>query len=118
MSEKTIKAISKYVRVSPYKLRPFVDVVRGYSVDRALAWLQNCEIKRVRPIIKTIFSAYSNGKNTQTDISSMQDLLIKEIRIDQGPIIKYFKPGAMGKANIQRKRLSHIQVELARKISK
>ncbi|MFA5075398.1 MAG: 50S ribosomal protein L22 [Candidatus Babeliales bacterium] len=118
MSEKTIKAKSKYIRISPYKLRPFVDVIRGYSVNRALAWLQNCEIRRVRPLIKTIFSAYSNGKNTQTDISSMEDLVIKDIRVDQGPIIRYFKPGAMGRANIQRKRLSHIQVELTKRLSK
>ena len=39
-------------------------------------------------------------------------LMIKDIRVDQGPIFRYFKPGAMGRANIQRKRFSHMSVIL------
>ena len=39
-------------------------------------------------------------------------LVIKEIRIDQGPMVKYFKPGAMGRSNVYRKRMSHIGVVL------
>ncbi len=103
MLEKSIKAKSKYIRVSPYKLRPLVDVVRGRSVAQALAWLENHAVKRVQPIIKTIASAYSNGKNMRSDVASMEDLVIKDIRVDQGPTIKYYKPGAMGRANVQRK---------------
>ena len=43
------------------------------------------------------------------------DLLYKEIRVDQGPILSYFKPGAMGRAMVQRKRLCHISVILETK---
>ncbi len=110
-----VRAKDKYIRVSPYKLRPFIDVIRGYPVDKALAWLKTCAVKRVRPIIKTLYSAYSNGKNLQSDITSMNELFIKEIKIDQGPIIKYYKPGAMGRASIQRKRLSHLNIILEKK---
>ena len=39
-----------------------------------------------------------------------QILVIKDIRVDQGPMFRYFKPGAMGRANIYRKRLSHMSV--------
>ena len=39
-----------------------------------------------------------------------RDLVIKDIRVDQGPMFRYFKPGAMGRANIYRKRLSHMSV--------
>ena len=107
-----VKAKTKYIRVSPYKLRPIIDEIRGNSVEKALSWLQNCALKRVKPIIKTIQSAYSNGINLNSDVKSMSDFVIKEIRVDQGPVIKYHKPGAMGRASIQRKRLSHLEVIL------
>ena len=110
-----VRAKDKYIRVSPYKLRPFVDVIRGYPVDKALAWLKTCAVKRARPIIKTLYSAYCNGKNLQPEITSMNELFIKEIQVDQGPVIKYHKPGAMGRASIQRKRLSHLKIVLEKK---
>ncbi len=105
-----VKAKSKYIRVSPYKLRPFVNVIRGYSVEHALAWLRTCSVKRVRPLMKVLYSAYANARNLNANLST--GVKIKEIKVDQGPIIKYFKPGAMGRANLQRKRLSHIEVTL------
>ena len=112
------KAKSKYLRISPYKLRPYIDVIRGNSVDKALAWLETCALKRVTPIKKTLFSAYSNAKNLNPEFGSMSDLIIKEIKIDQGPIIKYFKPGAQGRACPQRKRLSHLEIILDKKAEK
>ena len=45
----------------------------------------------------------------------MNTLYTKEVRVDQGPVIKYFKPGAQGRANIQRKRMSHIEIILDKK---
>jgi large subunit ribosomal protein L22 len=106
------KAKSKYIRVSPNKLRPFADVVRGDTVEKAISWLKTCAVKRATPMIKTIFSAYSNAKNMETGGAevSMKDYVIKQICVDVGPVIKYYKPGAMGRAAIQRKRLSHLCV--------
>ena len=108
------KAKSKYVRISPYKLRPYVVVIRGETVNKALAWLKTHKVKRTKPIEKVIFSAYSNAKNMQKDIL-MENLYIKEICVDQGPIVKYFKPAAMGRAAMQRKKLSHLKVVLERR---
>ena len=108
------KAKSKYIRISPYKLRPIVDVIRGQRVDKALAWLSTCSMKKVKPITKTVVSAFSNAKNLNAKQASMEGMFIKEIKIDQGPVIKYFKPAAMGRAAIQRKRLSHLEVVLLR----
>lgn len=110
-----VRAKSKYIRVSPYKLRPIVNIIRGCSVDKALARLQTTALKRVVPIKKTLLSAYSNGKNLLSSEVPMSEFLIKEIRVDQGPVIKYYKPAAMGRASTQRKRLSHIQIVLERK---
>ena len=113
-----VKAKSRYVRISPYKLRPIVDVIRGNSLDQAVAWLGNCALKKVQPIMKVILSAYSNGKNLNSSVNSMSEFFIEEIKVDQGPIMKYYKPGAMGRANVQRKRLSHLEVVLRRKDGK
>jgi large subunit ribosomal protein L22 len=109
------KAKSKYIRISPYKLRPYIDVIRGFPVDKALAWLKTCAVKRVRPIAKTLVSAYANAKNLHPEVGAMDKLFIKEIMVDQGPIIRYFKPGAQGRANMQRKRLCHLEVILEKK---
>jgi large subunit ribosomal protein L22 len=110
-----VRAKSKYIRVSPYKLRPVVDVIRGYSVDKALAWLQTAALKKVEPVRKALLSAYSNGKNLLSDKAEMNQFLIKEIKVDQGPTIKYYKPGAMGRAMVQRRRLSHLEIILEKK---
>lgn len=109
------RAISKYIRISPYKLRPIVDVIRGRQLDQALAWLKTVSNRRISPIEKALQAAYANAKNKHKNISSMNSLYIKEIRVDQGPTISYFKPAAMGRASVQKKRMSHLAVVLDEK---
>lgn len=103
-------AKSRYVRVSPFKLRPIADVIRGKSVDSAVAWLKTAPSRRVEPILKALNSACANAVEKAQDSKIKHGLCIKEIRIDQGPTIKYMKPGAQGRASILRKRLSHIEI--------
>ncbi len=103
-------AKARYVSYSPYKLRPVADVIRGKDVTYALQWLSTYRTQRARPIQKLIESAVANARHKNNVDSSA--LMVKEIKIDQGPINKYFKPGAMGRAMIQRKRLSHLSVIL------
>jgi large subunit ribosomal protein L22 len=107
-------AKARYINFSPYKLRPLVDVVRGKDAQYALNWLSTVSVKRVEPLTKVLKSAVANAKQASADIE-VGDLTIKDIRVDQGPILKYFKPGAMGRANIQRRRFSHISVTLEAK---
>ena len=111
------RAVSKYIRVSPYKLRPYADVIRGYSVQKAYAWLKTCAVKRTDPLIKTLVSAYANAKFKNPELDSMDKVFVKEIRVDQGPIVRYFKPAAMGRAAPQRKRMSHILIVVDKKQS-
>jgi large subunit ribosomal protein L22 len=101
-------AKARFIRFSPYKLRPLVDVVRGKNVIYALNWLATCPVQKAVPIRKMIESAVANAKSLHNIEST--DLVIRDIRVDQGPIFRYFKPGAMGRANIYRKRLSHMSV--------
>ncbi len=101
-------AKARYIRISHFKLRSLADVVRGKNVAYALNWLSTCPVKKAIPMKKMIESAAANAKSLQ-NLDSM-NLVIKDIRVDQGPMFRYFKPGAMGRANIYRKRLSHMSV--------
>lgn len=100
----------KFLSISPFKLRPFADVVRGKKVDQAVKWLSTVTVKRSVPIRKMIESAAANAKDLHN--IAMSDLKIIDIRIDGGPIYKYYKPGAMGRSNPYRKRFSHASVIL------
>ncbi len=103
-------AKAKFLKFSPHKLRLVVDVVRGKKVDYALNWLASYRVCRAEPIRKVIESAVANAKNNAN--VDLKTLFIKEIKVDGGPVFRYFKPGAMGRANPQKKRLSHISVTL------
>ncbi len=103
-------SLAKYLRFSPTKLRPIADVVRGKPIPFVLGWLSTYATKRVAPIKKVIESAVANAKNKEN--IELENLRIKEIRVDEGPMSKYFKPGAMGRSNVYRKRTSHVRVIL------
>ncbi len=99
---------ARYVRFSPYKLRPYVDVIRGKNVEYALNWLETCPIKRVVPIKKMLQSASANAK--QLKGLEAETLVIKDIRVDEGPTYRYYRPGAMGRASMYRRRFCHMRV--------
>lgn len=103
-------ANARRIPVSPYKMRPLVDVIRGKNVKVALNWLDTCAIKRAIPIRKMVASAAANAKHLSN--VDLENLFIKEIRVDQGTISKYFKPGAQGRSTILRKRFCHMSVTL------
>ena len=103
-------AKNRFLCISPFKLRPFVDVVRGKNVEQAVRWLSTVTVKRSVPIRKLIESAAANAKDLHN--IAMSDLKIIDIRIDHGPMYKYYKPGAMGRSNPYRKRFSHASVIL------
>jgi large subunit ribosomal protein L22 len=103
-------AKNRFLSISPFKLRPFADVVRGKNVEQAIRWFSTVAVKRSVPIKKLIESAAANAKDLHN--IAMSDLKIVDIRIDGGPIQKYYKPGAMGRSNPYRKRFSHATVVL------
>ncbi|MGB8367257.1 MAG: 50S ribosomal protein L22 [Candidatus Babeliales bacterium] len=103
-------AKTRYIRFSPYKLRPLVKMIRGKNARYALHWLATTSLKRTLPLQKMLKSAVANAKHLKN--VEPVNLIIKDIRIDQGPSYRYFKPGAMGRSRILRKRLSHASVVL------
>lgn len=107
-------AKTKFVWYSPYKLRPIADVIRGKEAVDALNWLAFYRNQRSVPVRKTLVSAVANAK----DLKNLEpaDLIVREVRIDQGPVRRYFKPGAQGRAAPQRKRQCHISIVVESKI--
>ena len=106
-------AKASYLAYSPYKLRPLVDVVRGKNARYALNWLGTFRSQRSETVKKVLDSVVANAKNLKN--VEPENLIIKEICVDQGPIHRYFKPGAQGRANPQRRRLCHMKIVLESK---
>lgn len=105
-----MRAKARYIRFSPFKLRPLADAIRGKAAEYALNLLASYSIKRTEPVKKVIESAIANAKNLNG--LEAANLKIADIRIDQGPSVRYFKPGAMGRSNVYKRRFSHISVVL------
>ena len=108
------KAILRYVRISPFKAREVADLVRGKSVDEALNILEFTPKKAASIIKKVIKSAIANAENN-FGYSDIDRLFISKIYIDEGPTLKRYRPYAMGRACMIRKRTSHITVVLDEK---
>jgi large subunit ribosomal protein L22 len=103
-----VKAITRFVRISPLKVRLVMDVVRGMPVEKALSTLRYMPQKAAREVARTIMSAAANAEHN-FDLDR-QDLQIKRIYADQGPVLKRFMPRARGMGNRIRKPTTHITV--------
>ena len=103
-----IKAVAKYIRLSPQKARLVADVVRGMGVEDALTTLRFMPKKGAVIIRKVLASAIANAD--QVDTVDVDTLYVKQILIDGGPMLKRFSPRAQGRANRILKRSSHITV--------
>ncbi|HOV87341.1 MAG TPA: 50S ribosomal protein L22 [Syntrophobacteraceae bacterium] len=108
-----VRAVSKYLRVSPHKARLVADLVRGKMVADALTTLKFTPKKSARFINKTLRSAVANAENART--VDVDTLYVKVILVDEGPRLKRWRPRAMGRATRILKRTSHITVVLAEK---
>lgn len=106
------RAVAKYIKTSPYKMRKVIDLIRGKDVNLALGLLENVEkrsrIYLIRALKSAIASAKQGGKVKQ------DDLFIWKITADDGPTMRRYKAAAMGRATMIRKRTSHITIELGR----
>jgi large subunit ribosomal protein L22 len=111
------RAIAKYIRMSPRKVRRVADVVRGKNVGEAINILHFMQKSASRPLEKVIRSAVSNMLNIESSSKVDPDeLFIKEIRIDEGITLKRFRAASMGRAVRIRKRTSHISVTVAEQV--
>src|SRR5574344_776300 len=104
------RAIAKYIRISPCKVRIVLDVIRGKSVNEALALLENTPKAASEILLKLVNSAAANAENNQN--LSRNDLVVAECYADEGPTLKRIQPTAKGRAFRINKRTSHITVIL------
>jgi large subunit ribosomal protein L22 len=106
-----VKAISKDTGISPRKVRPLVDMVRGKKVEEALSLLKFAPTPTARVVAKVVKSAAANAENNfQMDPA---DLKIVSIFADEARTMKRFRPRARGRAAPILKRSSHITVIVA-----
>ncbi len=104
------RACAKYVRISPYKVRVVLDLVRGKSVNEAVAILENTSKAGAEPIKKVVLSAAANAEHNLG--MNVADLKIAECYADMGPTLKRMQPMSHGRGFRILKRTSHITVVL------
>jgi len=103
------RAVTKYLIVSPFKIRPVADLVRRKPYTEAVALLENMPHRGARIIRKTMVSAASNALNRDKQL--VEDMLyIKEIKIDEGPRMRRMWFRARGRADMLLRRMCHITV--------
>tara|TARA_B100002051_G_scaffold50982_1_gene46109 strand:- start:1285 stop:1626 length:342 start_codon:yes stop_codon:yes gene_type:complete len=102
-------ARKRFIRQSPYKIRYVLNMVKGLNVEAAINKLALTNKKASSYIIEVLNSAVSNMMNSESDVNS-NSLFIKTAYVDEGPVMKRFRPAAMGRATGIRKRTSHLTI--------
>ncbi len=108
--EKRPYATAKNVRISPYKVRTVLALIRGKSVNEAAAILEYCTKIGSEPVKKVLLSAAANAEHNKG--MDRGDLVVAECYADQGAVMKRFQPVSKGRAHSILKRTSHITVVL------
>ena len=101
------RATAKYIRISPFKVRIVLDIIRGMSYTEAAAVLKNTNKSAAPIVLKVLNSAAANAEYKNI---SKSDLFVAEAFADQGPTLKRIMPRAKGRAYRILKRTSHITV--------
>jgi large subunit ribosomal protein L22 len=112
------RAIQRTVRQSPRKMRLVVDLVRGKPVGEAMAILKFSKKHAARQVSKVLLSAVANARVRAERAEERLDedsLFVKHVTVDEGPALKRFMPGAMGRATPIKKRTSHVTIIVATK---
>jgi large subunit ribosomal protein L22 len=108
---KTQTAKLRYLHIAPRKVRLVANAIKGLSVNEAEAQLLMSPRRPASDLIKLLRSAVANAKhNAQL---SPERLFVKEIRVDQGPMLERYMPRAMGRATAIQKKSSHVTLVLA-----
>jgi ribosomal protein L22 len=105
-----VSARARFVRVAPRKARLIADQVRGLPLDDALPLLRFSTRSAAQDIRKLLESAAANAENNHDLVAD--DLMIKDIHVDEGPTLRRYRPRALGRATRINKRTSHIAVAL------
>ncbi len=109
-ADKRPRAIAKYIRISPRKVKIVIDLIRGKQVDQALAILMYTP-KAAAPVVeKLLNSAVANAENNLE--LPRDELYVAEVFANPGPTLKRYVARSRGSASPMLKRSSHITVVL------
>lgn len=105
-----VTAKLRYARIAPRKIRLVAGLIRGKDVNEAMQILSFTQ-KRSAPVLKKLLaSALANADQKKT--IDLDNLFVKSLTVDQGPVLKRYLPRAMGRASEIRKKTSHINLVL------
>ena len=104
------KAIARHIRISPYKVRIVLDIIRGKGYREAVAILENTPKSASLPVKKVLMSAAANAENNLG--YNKENLFVAAAFADQGPTLKRIQPVSKGRAYRILKRTSHITIVL------
>jgi len=108
-----VRAVTKYARISPFKVRKLAGAIKGKPVEVGLNTLKFMPQKAAAIVEKIVRSAAANAdQNPNVDVDT---LVIRNLIVDQGPTLKRFRARARGRGSRILKRTSHITVILAEK---
>ncbi len=110
------RAVARYIRISPRKVRLVVNLIRGKSLEEARAILRYTPKRGAYYVAKVLESAAANAVNNHDMLEDR--LYVKAAYVDEGPALKRVLPRARGRADIMKKRTSHITVILGEKNGK
>ena len=108
-----MKAILKNYRQSPRKVRLISTLIQGKSIASAIAELDNLVKRGSLPVKKVLLSAVANA--VKNEGKNVENLFIKEARVDEGIVMKRMMPRARGQGKPILKRNSHIMITLSEK---
>lgn len=102
------KAVARYVRIAPRKVRQVANEIKGKAVDEALQILEFTPRAAAEVLQKVLNSAVANAENNYD--MDRNSLVVANAYVDQGPTLKRFRARAQGRAAAIRKRTSHITI--------
>src|SRR6516165_7098890 len=105
------KASHRYADMSARKIRPFATLVRGKTLDEALQLLRFLPNRGARLLEQVLLSARGNALDKGA--RDVEDLLVAESRVDDGPMFKRIMPRARGTAYMILRRMAHVRIVLA-----
>lgn len=104
------KAVMKFARVSPRKVRRITNLIKGKKAGDALISLRFLPHSSAKIVEKLLKSAIANAE--QKKVADPESMRIVNAIVEQGPTMKRMMPRAMGRADIIKKRTSHIKLQL------
>lgn len=108
------RAVTRYVRSSPRKMRLVIDLIRGKNAAEALAILRMTNKRASQVAEMTLRSALANLQaKTDNPYLGPESVVIRKAYVDNGPMLKRIRPAPMGRAYRVRKRSHHLTIVVA-----